>query len=205
MPPHSKEERTCYSLHTPRAKLTELDFVSKLMVARIRHEFTREQLLTLALINGEDLSRWHSQSIWIAKAEKARRNPGFVLNARQLTIARMVSTARATVAQANGQPVLRIVKVKENRFRNSVEFEAYVSELLEEQEGLCAITGIPLQYDGIANDLELKCSLDRIDSAGHYEPGNLQVVCCFVNRWKNDDTDANFRRLVAVVQEHGAN
>lgn len=158
----------------------------------------------LALIDGEDLSRWHSQSVWIAKAERARRNPGFALNARQLTIARMVSTARATVAQANGQPVLRTVKVKENRFRNLVEFEAYISELLDEQEGLCAITGIPLQYDGLASDPELKCSLDRIDSTGHYEPNNLQVVCCFVNRWKNDDIDANFRRLVTLVQEHVA-
>lgn len=154
----------------------------------------------IALINGEDLSSWHSQAAWVAKADKAKRSPGFVLNARQITVARMVKTACETVAQANGQDVVRTAKYKDNRFRNSVEFERYVSELLDEQEGLCAITSIPLQYDRVGDDPERKCSLDRIDSNGHYEPGNLQVVCCFVNRWKNDDGDGNFRRLIAMVR-----
>lgn len=157
-----------------------------------------------ALINGDDLSFWHSQQAWVTKAEKAKRNPGFVLNARQMTVIRMVKTACETVSQAKGQAVTRTAKFKENKFRNAVEFERYVSELLKAQEGLCAITGIPLQYDRVGDDRDLKCSLDRIDSNGHYEPGNLQVVCCFVNRWKNDDNDGNFRRLIAVVRSSGA-
>lgn len=36
--------------------------------------------------------------------------------------------------------------------------------------------------DGAAGDPELAASLDRIDSDGHYERGNLQVVCWFSNR-----------------------
>lgn len=43
-------------------------------------------------------------------------------------------------------------------------------------------------------------SLDRIDSNGHYEEGNLQVVCRFINRWKSDSDDAEFRRLVRLLQ-----
>lgn len=46
----------------------------------------------------------------------------------------------------------------------------------------------------------LLCSLDRIDSSGHYSIGNLQVVCRFLNRWKNDGNDTEFRRLLALLR-----
>jgi hypothetical protein len=68
------------------------------------------------------------------------------------------------------------------------------------QEGVCAITDLPLQYEGEHDDIAMVCSLDRIDSSKHYEPGNLQVVCRFVNRWKSDSPDAEFRRLIRIVQ-----
>jgi hypothetical protein len=45
------------------------------------------------------------------------------------------------------------------------------------------------------------CSLDRIDSDGHYEEENLQIVCRFINRWKSDSDDAEFRRLVRLLQD----
>ena len=41
-----------------------------------------------------------------------------------------------------------------------------------------------------------------IDSDAHYAEGNLQIVCRFANRWKNNDQDSNFRRLIAAVR-HG--
>lgn len=62
------------------------------------------------------------------------------------------------------------------------------------------LTGLVLQYDGEADDRALLCSLDRIDSDGHYEPDNLQVVCQFVIRWKSDSKDLEFRRLLALVR-----
>ena len=62
------------------------------------------------------------------------------------------------------------------------------------------MTGLKLQYRGEHDDLELLCSLDRVDSDRHYEAGNLQIVCRFVNRWKNNGADAEFRRLVKLVQ-----
>ena len=78
--------------------------------------------------------------------------------------------------------------------------EKYVSDLIDDQDGLCAITGIRLQFDGEEDDAELLCSLDRIDSSGHYVAGNLQVVCRFVNRWKGAGADAEFRRLMTLVR-----
>ena len=175
-------------------------------------EGTRQQLgddnadYALALIDGVDLSTWHSRADWEAKAEKAsgKRSVVTIFNARQRAAARMAMTARDTVVGANGQQVLRTVKNKELKFASPLELESYLIELLELQEGLCAITGLTLQYDGEHEDAEMLCSLDRIDSDGHYEVGNLQVVCRFVNRWKGSGSDESFRRLVGVVRSIGS-
>lgn len=81
-----------------------------------------------------------------------------------------------------------------------LELERYIGALIDAQEGLCALTDIPLRFEGEHDDPELLCSLDRIDSDGHYERGNLQVVCRFANRWKSYGDDAEFRRLIEVVR-----
>jgi hypothetical protein len=156
-----------------------------------------------ALINGDDLRHWHDQPEWRRKADAARRNPGIVLNARQRAVADMAATVRATVRNALGQQVLRTVKRKELRFANPEALERYIDALLASQDDSCAITGLPLQFPGSHDDPEMITSLDRIDSNGHYEEGNLQIVCRFVNRWKNDGDDTEFRRLIAVVRNAG--
>jgi hypothetical protein len=153
----------------------------------------------LTLIDGGDLSRWHESSEWRAKAGRRRANPGVTFNARQKSIAYMAMIAKGTVAGSNGQQVLRTVKNKELRIPEK-QLEPYLAALLESQEGLCAITGLPLQFLGDEDDKEMLCSLDRIDSDGHYEIGNLQIVCRFVNRWKNDALDREFRRLIELVR-----
>jgi len=152
-------------------------------------------------INGEERSAWHDRSDWLAKAERYKRNPVTMLDARQRTIAEMIMSARSTAARANGQDVSRTLKNKDVQFRNQQEFEAHLSLLLDKQEGRCRLTDLPLQYHGIEDDLELVCSLDRIDSNGHYGPGNLQIVCRFANRWKNNDSDENFRRLISIIRD----
>ncbi len=153
-----------------------------------------------ALIDGADLESWHSRPKWKAKAEAARRGAATIFDAKRRAALRMVMTAYGTAARSNGQQVVRTVKNKEVRFGSQAEFERYVESLIEAQEGLCAITDLRLEFDGDVEDSELLCSLDRIDSDGHYEAGNLQVVCRFVNRWKSDGDDQEFRRLIALVQ-----
>lgn len=126
-----------------------------------------------------------------------------LLDARQRAVTRMANTALHTTENANGQQVLRTVKNKELRFAKQQELERYIGELVDRQRGRCAITGLELQFDDEHDDPALLCSLDRIDSGGHYEAGNLQVVCRFVNRWKNDGNDAEFRRLIDLVRRAG--
>lgn len=154
----------------------------------------------VALINGDDLSPWHDLPLWNAKVATAGKGAVTTFDARQKAIWRMADTAKSTVAQSNGQQVLKTVKNKLNGFATDDEFKTYISQLISDQDGVCALTGLALQYDGAHDDSELLCSLDRIDSSGHYERGNLQVVCRFVNRWKSDGKDPEFRRLLGLVR-----
>lgn len=153
-----------------------------------------------ALLDAGDLSPWHSQQQWRAKEEKSGKAPVTVYSAAKRTAFRMANTAMATASAANGQEVVRIVKNKELRFDSEAALQSYLEALLVAQEDACAITSLPLQFDGEQTDPEMLCSLDRIDSSGHYEAGNLQVVCRFVNRWKSDSDDGEFRRLIRVLQ-----
>lgn len=152
-----------------------------------------------ALIEGNDLKLWHSLPAWIGRAEKAKRSECHTFSPVEIAIARMAGMAESTAANSNGQQVTRTLKNKDFRFTTKFELEKYLKALIEAQDGVCAITGIPFQYDTAADDEELLPSLDRIDSDGHYEEGNLQIVCRFINRWKSDSPDPEFRRLLRMV------
>jgi hypothetical protein len=154
-----------------------------------------------ALIEGASLDAWHAREDWQAKAERARKGAATTFDARRKSVVRMAMTAMGTAANARGQTVERTVKVKDWRFLSQQDCEAYLEALLKSQDGLCALTGLRLQFDTASDDDEMLCSLDRIDSNGHYEPGNLQVVCRFANRWKNNSDDAAFRRLVRLLRD----
>lgn len=102
---------------------------------------------------------------------------------------------------ASGQLSESINKTKHFSFLLHAELGHHIAHLLERQGRLCAITSLPLHFEGVGlSDEHLLASLDRIDSSGHHEPGNLQIVCRFINRWKRDDSDYNFRRLIALVR-----
>ncbi len=115
-----------------------------------------------------------------------------------LTAERMAETARATTAQSSQISVV-ITKEKKFLFTEQRDLEAHVVELFKSQEGLCALTGLEMILDGVDGDHQLQCSLDRIDSSGHYEHGNLQVVCKFANRWKCASDNEEFKRLISLI------
>lgn len=115
----------------------------------------------------------------------------------------MLKTAQQTTNASNGQEVLQTIKNKNNGFASPEEFSEYVGELLARQNFCCAISSLPIHPDSAPIfDDEMKASLDRIDSSGHYEPGNLQVVCRFINRWKGADPNTQFVRLIGALRQH---
>jgi len=155
-----------------------------------------------ALIDGNDLSSWHSRSDWRAKEDRSGKGAVKVFNPIELSAARMADTAWQTVAQS-GKMSIVTAKDKRGIFSTKRELEAYVVALIESQERLCALTGMTMLLDSFDGDSELRCSLDRIDSSGHYEAGNLQVVCKFANRWKGASENSGFKRLVEMIRASG--
>lgn len=112
----------------------------------------------------------------------------------QPAIDHMMRMAKQACAQSGDESVT-IAKNKEWRFATDEAFRDYLGQLM--LSGRCALSDLELDLTMV--DADLAPSLDRIDSDGHYEPGNLQVVARFVNRWKSDDADKNFRRLLGLV------
>jgi hypothetical protein len=191
------------ALH-PKAK----DFLSTQATLQMLGE--DNSLYTIALINGDDLSPWHDREIWQEKSRKAAREYSPVTNAPNIQkiacrIAieqRMAKTALKTTKQSNGQLEERKVKNKEFRFRNEIELEKHIVDLIQMQEGICALTDMPLEMDEANGDSKFFCSLDRINSDGHYEAGNLQVVCRFANFWKGASDDQEFRNIIKQIRSY---
>ncbi|QCO54452.1 hypothetical protein EOK75_00615 [Pseudorhodobacter turbinis] len=128
-----------------------------------------------------------------------KASDGRVLGAREKSIIAMRLSVENTVKGSNGQVVERTVKNKELRMSRD-ELEATIARLLELQGDRCALTGIRLQFHGGNADKNLLPSLDRIDSDGHYEDKNLQVVCQFINFWKGDSDNEAFSDLLMLVR-----
>lgn len=88
-----------HALTTPRPQLLELDLISKLMVLRMRHEFTRSQL---AAMTGRDALVTGVSKGWISKSS--------VANVERLVDIEVGSAeASASMPGAAGIPVFRFV------------------------------------------------------------------------------------------------
>lgn len=132
--------------------------------------------------------------------KKAGENKtGRVLSGRETSIIAIVYSIEQTVQNANGQIAQYTVKNKELKMTRA-ELEGYLKSLLDLQENRCALTGIPFQFHGPNTDKQLRPSPDRIDSNGHYEVGNIQLVCQFINFWKAAEDNDEFKRLLAIVR-----
>lgn len=153
-----------------------------------------------ALVEGEDLSSWASLPDWQRSMAKSKTAPVRNIGGRGKAALNMAMRAKGTAGNSNGQEETRRVKIKEFRFKDEFEAEKYIQSLLKAQDFKCAITGLEMEFDERTEDRAMLYSLDRIDSNKHYERENLQVVCQFINMWKSDSDDEEFRRLIDVVR-----
>lgn len=79
--------------------------------------------------------------------------------------------------------------------------------LWERQRGRCALTGVRMSHThslAVSDRFDRNVSLDRVDSRGPYAPGNLQLVCCAVNRMKSQAPDDAFVWWCRAVADRGA-
>lgn len=172
-------------LRTPIAKLAGLDDVRLIDAHSLLWVFST-------------LLRMEAKSELANGAKASERH----LGAREKSIADIKYSVGRTVFNSNGQVVPTTVKNKELRMSDA-ELDNLIRDLLKIQEDCCAITGLPFQFQGAQTDNNMLPSLDRIDSNGHYAKDNLQIVCRFINFWKQASDDTEFRRLVDLVREVG--
>jgi hypothetical protein len=130
-----------------------------------------------------------------------RKDSGRILGARERSILDLKFSIIQTAQQSRGQTVERTVQMKvKDLGLDTYELEAHVRELMKMQGDRCALTGIPFQFKDDGADPNLLPSPDRIDSEGHYESGNIQIVCRFVNFWKAATPNDEFVRLLMLVR-----
>lgn len=118
---------------------------------------------------------------------------------RDKSIVEMRQAVERTVRNANGQTVEQEVKNKE-LLMSPADLEERIRSLLDDQNNRCNLTQLPFDFAAPDADNSLRPSVDRIDSNRHYEHGNLQIVCRFVNFWKRDSDNEDFKRLLRLVR-----
>lgn len=86
----------------------------------------------------------------------------------------------------NNVPEKYIQHMLYKKERSAISKE-YILELLEKQNGKCAISGIEMTFIKIPGHpkVHTNLSIDRIDSSKGYEVGNVHLVCAIVNIMKN--------------------
>jgi len=169
-----------------------------------KYEAVNQVLLDLAARLGIDL--WTLDALWWGldlNGAPATTSTGTGTGKMRIgdnkakAIADMKYSILNTVKNSNGQMVETTAKNKDMKMLDR-ELDALLPYLLKKQDERCAITGLLFQYDG---DTNMRPSADRIDSNGHYEVSNLQLVCRFINFWKQATPDDEFRRLIQVVRD----
>lgn len=88
------------------------------------------------------------------------------------------------------------VKRYEIEFDERVDLD-FLCNLFEEQQGLCAVSGLPMtwMHEKLASNHGARrgtnISIDRIDSDNGYTPDNIRLVCDRVNKMKSNMTDGD--------------
>ena len=78
-----------------------------------------------------------------------------------------------------------------------VDYE-YMLNLYNEQDGKCALSGIPMTYE--FNNLRTM-SIDRIDSDKGYIPDNVQLVTQFINMAKKNRTNEEVLDILNEIKD----
>ena len=92
------------------------------------------------------------------------------------------------------------------KYRSELSLEI-LSRILEEQKGVCALSGVPLTCTLIKGQTcKTNASIDRIIAGGPYTEDNVQLVCAALNKWRSDTPLQEFIewcRKVASFHESG--
>jgi hypothetical protein len=75
----------------------------------------------------------------------------------------------------------------------------YLAALFEKQQGLCAITGVPMTHMYGAGRVLTNASIDRINGEDGYVDGNVRLLCDIVNVMRHTLKDQDFYAWCKLV------
>lgn len=81
----------------------------------------------------------------------------------------------------------------------------YLKELWDKQQGLCALTKLPMTHAETTKNhkgINTRLSIDRISSRKGYTKGNVQLTLTSVNIMKNNLGQKSFFKLCKEIAEH---
>ena len=153
----------------------------------------------LSLIDGTVLAELHQRPEW--KQALGKKQLGTTFSNLEKTIFDAVRQMGKTVLRADGSIVETQIKIKEMLLPEN-EMRKFLSKLYADQEGHCALTGLRMLLNDDEGPKDMRLSVDRIDSNGHYEPTNIQLVCRFANFWKSAGDNTRFKELIQVIRDY---
>ena len=123
--------------------------------------------------NALNMNFWDLDALWWSirstissegQIQPTKSGKGSSVFAKEKCIIDMKNSVITTTKNANGRFTRTIMKVKELQM-TEYALEAHIRELLVHQKDRCAITDLPIRYDG--DNLQMRPPIDRIDSDGH--------------------------------------
>lgn len=128
-------------------------------------------------------------------------DPGIILPAPALTRKQIRMQFRRKLPSQSLQQLYSMLQAKLGTARNrpgdkkEITIDALdLYQMWERQGGLCAYTGVTMQWHNPIANLEnpYNVSIDRIDSSQGYVAGNVHLVCVLVNNAKGSMSHTHF-------------